>query len=283
MTISSLDRKQVTKEDSTRSAGLSVDIDNIHMSFARAGKGSETRLKVLDGVTAHIPPAQFTCIVGPSGCGKSTLLRIMQALLKPDAGRVLLDGTPVTDPSLDVGFVFQQFNLLPWRTVRRNVEFGLENRGVRARERRERARKWIDRVKLNGFEDHYPAQLSGGMQQRVGLARALAVEPRLLLMDEPFGSLDSQTKMLLQAELLRLWEQDEKTVIFITHDIEEAIYLGDVVYVMGAAPSNFDQVIEVPFERPRTDALRAEPEFTHLRERIWESLKQSIEEIGPGD
>jgi NitT/TauT family transport system ATP-binding protein len=266
--------------DMSGSAGVSVELDDVHMSFGRAGANAGAqRLKVLNGVSAKIPPAQFCCIVGPSGCGKSTLLRIMQALLRPDAGRVLLDGAPVTEPSLDVGFVFQQFNLLPWRSVRANVEFGLENRRVGRRMRRERASKWIKRVKLEGFEDHYPAQLSGGMQQRVGLARALAIEPRLLLMDEPFGSLDSQTKILLQAELLRLWEQEEKTVVFITHDIEEAIYLGDVVYVMGAAPSEFDQVIEVPFSRPRADTLRVEPEFGQLREQIWESLKESIPDV----
>ncbi len=240
------------------SAGLSVELADIHMSFAGVGaKSNGSRLKVLDGLSAEIQPAQFCCIVGPSGCGKSTLLRIIQALLKPDSGRVLLGGKPIAEPSLDVGFVFQQFNLLPWRTVLGNVEFGLENRGVARRPRRERAREWIARVKLADFEDHYPSQLSGGMQQRVGLARALAVEPRLLLMDEPFGALDSQTKMLLQAELLRLWEQDAKTVVFITHDIEEALFLGDVVYVMGAAPSRFDEIIEIPFGRPRDDTLRS--------------------------
>lgn len=267
----------VTNKKASSSAGFSVELDDIHMSFGAAGANAGgRRLKVLDGVSAKIPPAQFCCIVGPSGCGKSTLLRIMQALLKADGGRVLLDGAPVTKPSLDVGFVFQQFNLLPWRTVRGNVEFGLENRRVDRRLRLERANKWLELVKLVGFEDHFPAQLSGGMQQRVGLARALAIEPRLLLMDEPFGSLDSQTKMLLQAELLRLWEREEKTVVFITHDIEEALFLGDVVYVMGSAPSKFDQVIDVPFSRPRADTLRVEPEFSQLRERIWESLKQSI-------
>jgi len=267
----------VRRPSASSSAGLSVELDDVHMSFAPAGAKHEgERLKVLDGVSAEIPAAQFTCIVGPSGCGKSTLLRIMQALLKPDAGRVLLGGKPVTEPSWDVGFVFQQFNLLPWRTVLGNVEFGLENRGVSRQERRRHAREWIHRVKLGKFEEHFPSQLSGGMQQRVGLARALAIEPKLLLMDEPFGALDSQTKMLLQTELLRLWEQDAKTVIFITHDIEEALFLGDVVYVMGSAPTKFDEVIQVPFERPRSDALRANPEFAQLRDRIWSLLKQSI-------
>lgn len=255
-------------------AGVAVTLDDIHVGFA--GSQAGTVHKVLDGVSMEIPAGQFCCIVGPSGCGKSTLLRIIQALLQPDQGRVLIDGVPVTEPSGDVGFVFQQFNLMPWRTVQSNVEFGMENRGVPRKQRREEAKQWIDRVKLTGFEKHYPSQISGGMQQRVGLARALAIRPKLLLMDEPFGALDSQTKLLLQAELLRLWEQDAKTVIFITHDIEEALFLGDKVYVMGTAPATFREVIDVPFPRPRVDSLRADPRFGELRESIWASLKKSI-------
>jgi NitT/TauT family transport system ATP-binding protein len=253
-------------------AGLSVELQDIRMAF---GEG-EKRVDVIDGISTVIEPGEFCCIVGPSGCGKSTLLRLIQALLAPAGGRVLLDGKPVVEPSPEIGFVFQQFNLLPWRTVLGNVEFGLENRKVPKRERRSRAQDFIRRVDLVGFEDHYPAQLSGGMQQRVGLARALAIGPRLLLMDEPFGSVDSQTKMLLQAELVQLWEADAKTVVFITHDIEEALFLGDVVYVLGPRPSTIESRIEVPFARPRTDALRANPEFARLREEIWESLKQGI-------
>jgi NitT/TauT family transport system ATP-binding protein len=253
-------------------AGLSVELQEIRMAF---GEG-DRRVEVLDGISTLIEPGEFCCIVGPSGCGKSTLLRLIQALLAPTGGRVLLDGAPVVEPSPEIGFVFQQFNLLPWRTVLGNVEFGLENRKVPKRERRARAEELVRLVDLAGFEQHYPSQLSGGMQQRVGLARALAIRPRLLLMDEPFGSVDSQTKMLLQAELVRLWEADAKTVVFITHDIEEALFLGDVVYVLGPRPSNVMSRIEVPFPRPRTDALRANPEFAQLREEIWESLKQGI-------
>ena len=257
--------------------GMKVELKNIDMSFtSNDGK----RVHVLDNVSTILEPGQFTCVLGPSGCGKSTLLRIIQALTKPSAGEVLLDGKAVERPSLDVGFVFQGFNLLPWRTVMANVEFGLENRGVGMAERRRRAQKFIDLVDLHGFENHYPNQLSGGMQQRVGLARALAIEPRLLLMDEPFGAVDSQTKMLLQGELLRIWEQTNKTVLFITHDIEEALFLGDVVYVMGARPSNIVSRVEVPFERPRRDHLRADPEFTRLREHLWESLKKDIARTG---
>lgn len=263
----------MTVQAATERSGMSVELRDVRMSFA--GRGGR-RVDVLDGVSTVIEPGQFTCVLGPSGCGKSTLLRIIQALSKPTGGEVLLDGEPVTKPSLDVGFVFQGFNLLPWRTVIANVEFGLENRRVSRAERRRRATELLELVDLGGFENHYPAQLSGGMQQRVGLARALAIEPRLLLMDEPFGAVDSQTKMLLQSELLRIWERDSRTVLFITHDIEEALFLGDVVYVMGARPSNIVSKVEVPFARPREDALRADPEFTRLREHLWESLKRDI-------
>lgn len=259
------------------SRGLRVDLEEIRMTFPRAGADGGP-LKVIDGVSLEIPPGQFCCILGPSGCGKSTLLRIIQALQRPTSGRVLLDGKPSTEPSADVGFVFQQFNLLPWRKVLANVAFGLENRGVPRAEREERSRAWLSRVDLDEFENHYPSQLSGGMQQRVGLARALAIEPRLLLMDEPFGSIDSQTRMLLQTELLRLWEEDSRTVVFITHDIEEALFLGDVVHVMGSRPSSIVSTIKVPFDRPRTDALRGEADFAALREEIWESLKRRIQE-----
>jgi len=256
-----------------QSLGMSIDLQDLTMSFQRRGAKPT---QVLDGVSARIDPGQFVCILGPSGCGKSTLLRIIQALTKPTGGQVLLDGEPVQRPSADVGFVFQHFNLLPWRNVVTNVEFGLENRKVPRAERRQRALELLDLVGLGGFERHFPSQLSGGMQQRVGLARALAIQPRLLLMDEPFGAVDSQTKMLLQEELLRLWESDSKTVVFITHDIEEALFLGDVVYVMGARPSKIVSRIDVPFKRPRIDGLRADPEFARLREELWESLKHDI-------
>ncbi len=260
------------------SLGMSIEFDNVEMSFGGHGAGT----KVLDGLSATINPGEFVCILGPSGCGKSTLLRIIQALIKPTGGRVLLDNSPVERPSDDVGFVFQQFNLLPWRTVLSNVEFGLENRKVGRAERLRVATELIELVGLAGFESHFPSQLSGGMQQRVGLARALAIHPRLLLMDEPFGAVDSQTKMLLQTELLRIWERDAKTVVFITHDIEEALFLGDVVYVMDARPSRIRSRIEVPFERPRHDRLRADPAFARLREELWESLKHDIRKSSAG-
>jgi NitT/TauT family transport system ATP-binding protein len=248
-----------------------VEVRGVNKSFPRQRGGGE--LKVLNDVSFSQDAGTFICLVGPSGCGKSTLLRIIDGLIPPDSGEVLIGGERVREPSLDRGFVFQQFNLLPWRTVLGNVEFGLENKGVRKQERRRRALEVIKLVDLEGFETYYPSQLSGGMQQRVGLARAIAVEPAILLMDEPFGSVDDQTRMLLQNELLKIWEQAQKTVIFVTHDIEEALYLGDKIVVMRARPSRITRILEVPFGRPRTDEIRGTPEMGQLKQEIWEELK----------
>jgi NitT/TauT family transport system ATP-binding protein len=248
-----------------------VGVRGVNKSFSReAGDGD---LKVLNDVTFSLEAGTFACLVGPSGCGKSTLLRIIDGLMPPDSGEVVIAGDRVRAPSLDRGFVFQQFNLLPWRTVMGNVEFGLENLGVEKTERRRRAEEIIKLVDLEGFERYYPAQLSGGMQQRVGLARALAIEPSILLMDEPFGSVDDQTRMLLQDELLKIWEKSQKTVIFVTHDIEEALFLGDLIVVMCARPSRISRVLEVPFGRPRTDEIRGTPEMGRLKQEIWEELR----------
>jgi len=243
----------------------------VSKSFPRQGDGG--LLRVLNDVNITLEERTFTCLVGPSGCGKSTLLRIIDGLMAADTGEVRIGGEVVTSPSLDRGFVFQHFNLLPWRTVQGNVEFGLENLGVKKDERRAKASEIIKLVDLEGFESYYPGQLSGGMQQRVGLARALAVDPSLLLMDEPFGSVDDQTRMLLQEELLNIWERDQKTVVFVTHDIEEALYLGDHVVVMRARPSKISRVIDVPFGRPRVDKVRGSPEMARLKQEIWDELK----------
>lgn len=252
---------------------LSVDIKALNMSFQAGGS---QRMKVLDNLEFSLPAGTFCCIVGPSGCGKSTMLRIVDGLQVCDSGTVEVGGEVVTKPSLDRGFVFQQFNLLPWRTIVGNVEFGLENLGIGKAERKRRAREWLKVVDLDGFDDYYPAQLSGGMQQRVGLARALAIEPEILLMDEPFGSVDDQTRMVLQEELLRIWERDHKTVMFVTHDIEEALFLGDVVIVMGPRPSSVLRIIDVPFSRPRKDSLRGTPELARLKQEIWEELRAGM-------
>jgi NitT/TauT family transport system ATP-binding protein len=248
-----------------------VEVIGINKSFPRhRGDGV---LQVLNDVNFTLDEGTFTCVVGPSGCGKSTLLRIIDGLIPPDSGEVRIRGQKVVGPSLDRGFVFQQFNLLPWRTVMGNVEFGLENLGVKREERKERARQAVKLVDLEGFEDYYPGQLSGGMQQRVGLARALTIDPSLFLMDEPFGSVDDQTRMLLQEELLTIWERTQKTVIFVTHDIEEGLFLGDRIVVMKARPSRITRSIEVPFGRPRGDDIRGAPEMGQLKQEIWEELK----------
>jgi NitT/TauT family transport system ATP-binding protein len=258
-----------------------VEVKGLKMSFTTHASGT---IQVLDNVDLAIEPGVFCSIVGPSGCGKSTMLRIVDGLLSPTSGTIRIEGNPVRGPSLDRGFVFQQFNLLPWRTVLGNIEFGLENLGVDKKERRKRAYDWLKIVDLEGFENYYPAQLSGGMQQRVGLARALAVEPSLLLMDEPFGSVDDQTRMLLQEELLRIWNRHKKTVIFVTHDIEEALFLSDQVVVMSARPARILRIVQVPFVRPRQDALRGDPEFAQLKQDVWEELrsgaKKTEQQIG---
>lgn len=248
-----------------------VEITGVSKAFPRQGK--DGMLNVLNDVNIALAEQTFTCLVGPSGCGKSTLLRIIDGLMPPDSGEVRIGGKRVTAPSLDRGFVFQHFNLLPWRTVMGNIEFGLENLGVKKEARRPRATEIIKLVDLEGFENYYPGQLSGGMQQRVGLARALAVDPSLLLMDEPFGSVDDQTRMLLQEELLKIWERDQKTVVFVTHDIEEALYLGDQVVVMRARPSQISRIIDVPFGRPRSDGVRGSPDMARMKQEIWDELK----------
>jgi ABC-type nitrate/sulfonate/bicarbonate transport system ATPase subunit len=248
-----------------------VVITGVSKAFPRQGK--DGMLSVLNDVNLTLAEQTFTCLVGPSGCGKSTLLRIIDGLMAPDTGEVRIGGERITAPSLDRGFVFQHFNLLPWRTVMGNIEFGLENLGMKKDERRPRAAEILKLVDLEGFESYYPGQLSGGMQQRVGLARALAVDPSLLLMDEPFGSVDDQTRMLLQEELLNIWERDQKTVVFVTHDIEEALYLGDRVVVMRARPSQISRIVEVPFGRPRSDAVRGSPDMARLKQEIWNELK----------
>lgn len=248
-----------------------VEVRGVNKSFPR--QGGDGVLHVLNDVDFTLEERTFTCLVGPSGCGKSTLLRIIDGLMKPDTGEVRIDGATVTAPSLDRGFVFQSFSLLPWRTVIGNIEFGLENLGVKKDERGPRAREVLKLVDLEGFERYYPGQLSGGMQQRVGLARALAVDPSLLLMDEPFGSVDDQTRMLLQEELLNIWERDQKTVVFVTHDIEEALFLGDQIVVMRARPSRITRIIDVPFGRPRSDEVRGSPDMARLKQEIWDELK----------
>jgi NitT/TauT family transport system ATP-binding protein len=218
---------------------------------------------------------EILCIVGPSGCGKTTLLRCIAGLTDTSDGTLLVNGSPVTSPPEGVAMVFQHFGLLPWKTVYDNAAFGLAMAGKPAAFIKDRVAHYLDLVGLNGFEKHYPYQLSGGMQQRVGLVRALATNPSILLMDEPFAALDAQTREILQEELLHLMERPEerKTMVFITHSIDEAILLGDRVAVMTARPGRLKEMIEMPFDRPRdVERVRADPRFTELRAHIWRQL-----------
>ena len=232
----------------------------------------------LGGVSFKAEPHEFVCIVGPSGCGKTTLLRVVAGLLRPQAGRVVTridrEGASARVPLH--GVVFQEHGVFPWLTVRRNVEFGLEMQGVAAKERAERAAAFIDRVGLSRFARSYPHELSVGMRQRVGIARAFVSDSPVLLMDEPFGSLDAQTKLLLQDELLRIWREDRKLVLFVTHDIEEAVRLGDRVLVMTGRPGRIREEIRVPIARPRSgDEDRAR--VAEVSWRIWQLLKDEAQ------
>jgi ABC-type nitrate/sulfonate/bicarbonate transport system ATPase subunit len=242
-----------------------LQIDGVTLRFApRKGKP----VTALDRISLEVKDNEFSVIVGPSGCGKSSLLRVVAGLAAPTEGRVRLSGAPITAPGRDRGMVFQSYTLFPWLTVQKNVEFGLKIAGLPASDRARTARSFIAQVGLEGFENAYPKQLSGGMMQRVALARALANDPELLLMDEPFGALDSQTRSLMQELLLNIWEQSKKTVLFITHDIDEAILLGDHVYVMTARPGSIKERIEIDIPRPRTVEATTSPPFIALKRRI---------------
>ncbi|GAA1179936.1 NitT/TauT family transport system ATP-binding protein [Kitasatospora gansuensis] len=231
----------------------------------------------LDRVDLDVAAGEFVVIVGPSGCGKSTLLDLAAGLTRPSGGRILLDGRPVTGPGLDRSVVFQQYALLPWRTAQGNVEFGLEATGVPRRQRAALAREYLGLVGLTGFEDRHPHELSGGMKQRVAIARSLAYDPGVLLMDEPFAALDAQTRELLQDELLRIWERTGKTVVFITHGIEEAVYLGQRVAVLTSRPGRVKEVVPIDLgERTKAQDLRSAPEFARYRHEIWSLLHDEV-------
>jgi len=223
-------------------------------------------LKVLDG--------QFVCLLGPSGCGKTTVLRIVAGLEEKTSGTVLLHGADITSAGSNRGMVFQEFALFPWRTVRRNIEFGLEVKGVPEDQRSRISDRYIELVGLSGFEDAHPRELSGGMKQRVGIARALANEPEVLLMDEPFGSLDAQTRNLMQKELLRIWSATGKTILFVTHSVDEAVFLADRIVVMTARPGKVREIFEVPMLRPRD---RTSAEFIEVRGKVLAELDEEFE------
>jgi NitT/TauT family transport system ATP-binding protein len=240
-------------------------IDDVTLRFLPKGGKPVT---ALDRISLDVAEEEFSVIVGPSGCGKSSLLRLVAGLIEPSAGTISLDGKIVTRPGRDRGMVFQSYTLFPWLTVQDNVEFGLKLGGMAVAERKRIAKRYIAQVGLEGFDKSYPKQLSGGMMQRVALARALANDPEILLMDEPFGALDSQTRSLMQELLLNIWEQSHKTVLFITHDIDEAILLGDRVHVMTARPGRIKEVVEIGIPRPRNVDVLTSIEFIAIKRRI---------------
>ena len=246
-------------------------IDNVLLRFGPKGDGGVT---ALEDISLDVEEGELSVIVGPSGCGKTSLLRLVAGLVQPTAGTIRLDGKLVTKPGKDRGMVFQSYTLFPWLTVQANVEFGPRIANMPARERREIARHFIQEVGLAGFERAYPKQLSGGMMQRVALARALANDPEILLMDEPFGALDSQTRSLMQELLLSIWEHSKKTVLFITHDIDEAIFLGDRVYVMTARPGRIKEGFEIGIPRPRSVEVLTSPEFMEMKRRVMRLIHE---------
>ncbi len=237
----------------------------------------EGEIKALEDINLDVKPGEFLCIIGPSGCGKTTLLRMIAGLEYPTSGEIILDGKEVKGPSSDRGMVFQEFSLFPWRTVLKNVEFGLQMRNIKSKERHAIAERYIELVGLRGFEKHYPYELSGGMKQRVAIARALATEPSILLMDEPFGSVDAQTRNILQEELLQIWKRTEKTILFVTHSVDEAVYLADRVVVMSARPGRIVECIAIDIERPRK---RTSVEANVIREQLLRKLITEHKKVG---
>jgi len=248
-----------------------LSIEELSRTFPGVRGGAPTR--AIEPTSLRVADRDFLCLLGPSGCGKSTLLRMVAGLDRPTTGRVLLDGEPVAGPGADRGMVFQSYTLFPWLTVEENIGFGLREQGVRAEERRRVAGHFIERVGLRGFERHYPRMLSGGMQQRTALARALANDPKVLLLDEPFGALDNQTRALMQELLLGIWEADRKTVLFVTNDIDEAIFMANRVAVMTARPGRIKSDIAIDLPHPRHYTIKTSPEFSAYKARLTEEIR----------
>ncbi len=234
-------------------------------------------IQAIEEISLEVRPGEFLAVVGPSGCGKSTLLNLTAGLMRPNGGRVFYDGAPVQGINDRVGYITQKDNLLPWRTVEANVGIALELRGLARGERRERIARYVSLVGLSGFEHHYPSELSGGMRKRVTLARTLIYDPETLLMDEPFGALDAQLKLVLQDELLRIWEASRKTIVFVTHDLTEAVSLADRVVVVSARPGRVKLVEEISLPRPRdVFRVRFSERFGEHFERLWDRLREDL-------
>jgi NitT/TauT family transport system ATP-binding protein len=274
--VSAVNPRFVTSQAAPVHAAPRLQVDKVSLRYQKPDGGVFT---ALDQVSFEVPDQQFAVLVGPSGCGKSSLLYLTAGLNEPTEGEIYVGGQQVQGPGADRGMVFQSYTLFPWLTVRQNVEFGLKRRGMAAAQRKEIVDYYVNEVGLTGFADNYAKQLSGGMMQRVAIARALANDPQILLMDEPFGALDSQTRLQMQQLLLRVWGNSKKTVLFVTHDIDEAILLGDRVYVMGAKPGRIKQILDVRIERPRTLDMVMERSFIEMKRKIFGLLHDDLEEV----
>lgn len=256
--------------------GMTIEVIQCSKHYSQSQ--SHSSIQVLDRSNFCVAKHEFVVLLGPSGCGKTTLLRMIAGLTHWDQGEILIDNIPVNGPGTDRAVVFQNFALLPWADVLRNIAFGLELRGVKLIEREKIALDLVEAMGLKGFEHHYPKQLSGGMQQRVGLARALAIKPNILLMDEPFGALDAITRRIMQDELMRLHEDKAKTVVFVTHDLDEAIRLADRIIVLSARPGRVVETITVPHNNRRNYACIESPEVQQIRDRLWQTLQRLHDE-----
>jgi NitT/TauT family transport system ATP-binding protein len=254
-----------------------IEVRNFSLSY----DSIEGPVQAVADTQIHVKPGEFVSIVGPSGCGKSTLLNAVAGFLKPTTGIVTVDGEKVNGPSAERGMVFQQYSLFPWKTVRENVEFGLKMRGMPRSQRERAARTLLGLAGLDAFEKHYPEKLSGGMKQRVGIVRALATGPKVLLLDEPFGALDAQTRVIMQQILTNMWQRLKISVLFVTHDIDEAIFLSDRVYCMTARPGSIKAEIPIPLERPRQQAMMMSSEFLALRRGLMSLIREeSLKAMG---
>jgi len=252
-----------------------ISVRDLKMDYAARGAGE--RVRVLDHFDLDVREGEFISVLGPSGCGKSTFLSILAGLTARTGGHIAIDGRELAGINRNQGVVFQGYALFPWLTVADNIAVGLEIRGVGKAERRRTAHEYLELVGLHGFADRYPHEISGGMKQRVAIARSLAYRPDVLLMDEPFAALDAQTREILQGELLRIWEHDRRTIVFITHSLDEAVYLSDRVAVMTQRPGRIKDIIDIPLARPRSAELRNSPEFVALRQRAWNVLKDEVQ------
>ncbi len=252
-------------------------IENLRVSFGR----NSSAVEAVSDVSMHVNPGEFVSVIGPSGCGKSTLLNVVAGFVQPSAGTVTVDGKITDKPGADRGMVFQQYSLFPWLSVRKNVEFGLKQQGMVNSEREQAARTLLGLAGLTAFENHYPEQLSGGMKQRVGIVRALATSPKVLLMDEPFGALDAQTRVVMQQILTNMWQRFRISVLFITHDIDESIFLSDRVYVMTARPGLIKAEIPIPLPRPRMPEMLSSPEFLAIKHKLRNLIsEESLKAMG---